>query len=90
MELKALPERLYHRNSFVFRVQLHKNQMVDAKADLVKTRTDLIYILIGPCVAIVVGLLVFLVNGVLTKQRSICGRKNLRWASYCWFSCSAL
>ncbi|GFN87768.1 mariner mos1 transposase [Plakobranchus ocellatus] len=60
------------------RVERQKPQLGDLLSELVKGRTGVFLLLIGPCVALISGLVVFLVNGVLVDRTNVFGRKNLR------------
>ncbi|KAK3777367.1 hypothetical protein RRG08_014113 [Elysia crispata] len=62
----------------MYRVHFDQSQLGDLRSGLIKTGTDLMYCLIGPCIAVLVGLLIFLVSGVFTNKGKIYGRANLR------------
>ncbi|GFN87295.1 ionotropic glutamate receptor [Plakobranchus ocellatus] len=62
----------------MYKVDSERSQLGDLQSELVRTETDLLVVLIGPCVALISGVFVYLVNGVLVNRRNVMGRKNLK------------
>ncbi|GFS03595.1 glutamate receptor 4 [Elysia marginata] len=61
----------------MYRAHFGKSQLGDPRSELIDTKQDVIYVLIGPCIVIVVGLFVFLMSGAFLTKDKICGRENL-------------
>ncbi|GFR96814.1 glutamate receptor 4 [Elysia marginata] len=64
--------------NIMYRVNFYQSLLGDPISELIDTREDLIFVLIGPCVAIAVGLVVFLVSGILLTKNKVYGCANLR------------
>ncbi|GFN74242.1 glutamate receptor ionotropic, kainate 2 [Plakobranchus ocellatus] len=64
--------------NIMYKVETQRIQLGDLQSEFVRTGTDLLNILIVISVAMVAGLLVFLVNGVLANERNILGNQNMK------------
>ncbi|GFO22765.1 glutamate receptor ionotropic, delta-2 [Plakobranchus ocellatus] len=60
------------------RVEKQSTQLGDLYSQLVKGNNEILLLLICPCVALIAGLVVFLVNGVLGNRGKLLGRQNLK------------
>ena len=61
-----------------FRVHYARSQLGHPRTLTSDSVCNLIYVLLGPGIALITGLVVFLVSGVLDNDRRICEHRNLR------------
>ncbi|GFO22770.1 glutamate receptor ionotropic, delta-2 [Plakobranchus ocellatus] len=62
----------------IYKVEKQSSQLGDLYSQLVKGNNEILLLLTGPCVALIAGLVVFLVNGVLVNRGKLLGRQNLK------------
>ncbi|GFS22062.1 glutamate receptor, ionotropic kainate 2 [Elysia marginata] len=62
----------------IYRVNFRQSQLGDPLSELIDTGQDVTFVLIGPLIAIAVGLVALLVNGIFLSNYKICGPENLR------------
>ncbi|GFO16557.1 glutamate receptor, ionotropic kainate 2 [Plakobranchus ocellatus] len=62
----------------MYKVEKHRSQLGDLHSELAQSNSEILFLLIGPCVALVTGLVVFLGTGVLVNRKNILGRENLK------------